>query len=151
MFSEYPGCHLDFSRVFLSLNVKFGCSCTSQLSLGPYSRWHARSSAATACSELCVVKRLWPPQAEPCRLCSPPMPGAVTAWPHALTLTPALQEACTRKTLLFIERFMEHDGPCGLAKDKTKKNQINTVNHYTHLRVSGSFVWKVDHMLAVYY
>lgn len=87
------------------------------------SRCHARSSVATACSELCVVERLSPPRAELCRLCSPPMPGAVTAWPHALTLTPALQEACTRKTFLFIERFMEHDGPYALAKDKTKKSK----------------------------
>lgn len=37
MFSENLGCRLGFSRgVFLSLNVKFGCSWTSQLSLGPY-------------------------------------------------------------------------------------------------------------------
>lgn len=35
---------------------------------------------------------------------------------------------------------------------KTKqKNQKNSVNHCTHLHVSGSFVWKVHHVLAVYY
>lgn len=106
------------------------------------SRWFVRSSAFTACSELCVLEKLTPPWTELCGLCPLLIPGAVcwghgVTWPHVLTLNPALKETCVSETIyahskwwywwmmMMMKKMMMNDDPHGLRK--TKINPLWTI------------------------